>query len=175
MSPLLDPIRISPLIECEALKRCYAWLWTKLIQSVGTPCINLLRSHGMESLICAFYIQQIQDSVQEAIAKPLFWRSKLSVSTFQYYYMNMSYCTITLSPTKWCNSSPTGEEGFSFIFFWFFFFCKCDEHAIDVLVVKILKQHLGKPGVFCVSSALQIVKKGPNPKHFVDCQLFCLF
>lgn len=98
MSSLLDPIRISPLIECEALNQCYAWPWKKLIQSAGTPCINLLQSHGMEPLICTFHIQQIQDSVQEAAATPLFWRSKRHVSTFKNYYMNMSYCTITLSP-----------------------------------------------------------------------------
>lgn len=151
MSSLLDPIRISPLIECEALNQCYAWPWTKLIQSAGTPCINLLRSHGMEPLICAFHIQQIQDSVQEAAATPLSWRSKRHVSTFKNYYMNMSYCTITLSPTEWCNSSPTGEEGCSFIFF-YFFFCQCDEHG--AVFMKILKSHLRKPDVFCVSFAL---------------------
>lgn len=127
MSSLLDPIRISPLIECEALNQCYAWPWTKLIQSFGTPCINLLRSHGMEPLIRDFHFQQIQHSVQEATATALFWHSKWRVSTFKNYYMNMSYCTIILSPTEWCNSYPTGEESFSFIFF-LIFFCECDEH-----------------------------------------------
>jgi len=63
------------------------------------------------------YIQQIQYSVQAAIAKPLVWCSVRRVSAFQNYYVHMSYCTITLSPTKWCSFSPGGEEDFSFVFF----------------------------------------------------------
>lgn len=62
------------------------------------------------------YIQQIQHSVQAAIAKPLVWRSVRRVSASQNYYVHMSYCTITLSHTKWRSSSPGGEEGFSFVF-----------------------------------------------------------